>query len=176
MIDSQNFLKKAAEKCGAVRLKYKESNLPTSSENIVVFPFFGDTRSSFILSSLILRRIKEEQKSSKYFVLLSWPGHEGLYPYVDEYWQIEEEASLSKLRSGQKGFENDSSLYALILKSLNQYFYDVIDVDFISNYYSRGITKEFFERFKHVKLSLPSIPSGSSLGLESYLIIILEFS
>lgn len=171
MIDSQNFLKKAAEKCGAVRLKYKESNLPTSSENIVVFPFFGDTRSSFILSSLILRRIKEEQKSSKYFVLLSWPGHEGLYPYVDEYWQIEEEASLSKLRSGQKGFENDSSLYALILKSLNQYFYDVIDVDFISNYYSRGITKEFFERFKHVKLSLPSIPSGSSLGLENSRII-----
>jgi hypothetical protein len=36
----------------------------------------------------------------------------------------------------------------------------------ISVYYSNGLTKEFFERFKHVKVSLPNIPSTSSLGPE----------
>lgn len=166
-MDSQTVLKKAADKCGAVRLRYKERNVPTSSENISVFPFFGDRRSSFILSSLLLRRIRDEQKSSKYFVVLSWPGHEGLYPYADEYWQVEDESSLSKLRSGQDGFENSSSLFSLINKSLNQYFYDVVEISEISSFYSKGITKEFFERFKHVKVNLPSIPSSSSLGAET---------
>ena len=157
-------LKRAADKCGAVRLRFKDRSIPTSVENMVVLPFFGDTRSTFILSSLVLRRIKEELKSSKYFVLISWPGHEGLYPYVDEYWQIEEESSLSKLKSGRDGFDNTSAFFTLMQKSLNQYFYDVLSPSDISPYYLNGITKEFFERFKHVKVTLPTIPSSASLG------------
>lgn len=164
MMDTQSVLKKAAEKCGASRLRYKERNMPTSVEGVVAFPFFGDRRSSFILSSLLLRRIKEEQKSSKYFVLISWPGNEGLYPYVDEYWQIEDESSLSKLRPSQSGFDNTSSFYALIQKALNQHFYDVLSPQDLTSYYSAGLNKEFFDRFKHIKVSLPSIPSASSLG------------
>jgi hypothetical protein len=164
MIDTQNILKKAAEKCGASRVRYKDRNVPTSVEGVVVLPFFGDRRSSFVLSSLLLRRIKEEQKGSKYFVMLSWPGHEALYPYVDEYWQIEDESSLSKLMSGRDGFDNNSSFMALLNKSLNQYFYDVMAQNDISAYYRNGLTKEFMERFKHVKVSLPSIPSVASLG------------
>lgn len=166
MIDTQSALKRAAEKCGAVRVRYRERNIPTSVEGVVVFPFFGDRRSSFVLSSLLLKRIKEEQRGSKYFVLLSWPGNEGLYPYVDEYWQIEDETSLSKLRPSQKGFDNSSSLYALLQKSLNQHFYDILSPQDLYDYYSGGIRKEFFERFRHAKVSLPSIPSASSLGPE----------
>jgi len=164
MIDTQSVLKKAAEKCGAVRLRYKERNIPTSIEGVVALPFFGDRRSSFVLSSLLLRRIREEQKGSKYFVMISWPGHEGFYPYVDEFWQIDDEVSLSKLRLAQDGFDNSSSFYSLIQKSLNQHFYDVLSPQDFSSYYSGGLKKEFFDRFKHVKVSLPSIPSASSLG------------
>lgn len=165
-MDTQSLLKKAADKCGAARLRYKERNVPTSADGIVAFPFFGDRRSSFILSSLLLKRIKEEQKGSKYFVMISWPGLEGLFPYVDEYWQVEDESSLSKLRPGIEGFDNSSSLYVLIQKALNQHFYDVMSPDDLSEYYSSGITKQFFERFKHVKVSLPAISSASCLGSE----------
>ena len=167
-MDTQNILKKAAERCGATRVRYKERNMPTSVDGVVVFPFFGDRRSSFILSSILLRRIKEEQKASKYFVMISWPGMEGLYPYVDEYWQVEDESSISRLKSGQEGFDNSSSFFSLMNKELNQYFYDILGVRELHSYYSCGITKEFFERFKHVKVSLPSIPSGSSLGSDVY--------
>lgn len=165
-METHGILKKAADKCSAVRTRYQDRNVPTSIENIVVLPFFGDKRSSFILSSLLLRRIREELKGSKYFILLSWPGQEGLYPYVDEYWQMEDEIHLSKLRAGVAGFQNTSAAFSIIQKSLNQYFYDVMSEDDFSTYYSNGLTKAFFERFKHIKVSLPTVPSVSSVGTD----------
>lgn len=164
MLDVQSILKKSAEKSGLVRVRYKERNIPTSIENVVVFPFFGDHRSSFILSSILLKRIKEELKSSKYFILVSWPGHEGLFPYVDEYWQIDDESALDKLKNKTIGFSNESSVFTLIVRNLNQYFYEVQTEKDLEVYYKNGITEEFFERFKHVKVTLPSIPSVVSLG------------
>lgn len=166
MLDIQSVLKKAAEKSGLARVRYKEKNIPTSIENIVVFPFFGDHRSSFILSSLLLRRIKEESKSSKYFILISWPGHEGLFPYVDEYWQINDESALDKLKNDVDGFSNHSTVMSLIIRNLNQYFYDVQTEKDLQIYYNNGLTKAFFERFKHIKVTMPSIPSVASLGPE----------
>jgi hypothetical protein len=166
MLDTQSIFKKSAESSGLKRVRYKERNIPTSIENVVIFPFFGDHRSSFILSSLLLRRIKEEAKSSKYFILVSWPGHEGLFPYVDEYWEINDESALEKLKVATNGFSNESSVFTLILKNLNQYFYEVYTEKNLEIYYKNGITKDFFERFKHIKVSMPSIPSAASLGLE----------
>jgi hypothetical protein len=166
MLDVQSILKKSAEKSGLIRVRYKERNIPTSIENVVVFPFFGDHRSSFILSSILLRRIKEEAKSSKYFVLISWPGHEGLFPYVDEYWQMDDESALEKLKNHAVGFSNDSSVLNLMIRNLNQYFYETQTDKDLQLYYNNGITKDFFERFKHVKVSLPSIPSVACLGAD----------
>jgi hypothetical protein len=166
MIDTQSILKKSAEKSGLVRVRFKERNLPTSVENIVVFPFFGDHRSSFVLSSLLLKRIKDELRASKYFILASWPGHEGLFPYVDEYWQVEDETSLDKLRTEAIGFSNSSSINTLMSRSLNQYFYDVMSDKDLTQFYNNGLTKDFLERFKHVKVYLPPIPSSASLGVD----------
>lgn len=165
-METQGVLKKAAEKTGLVRVRYKERNIPTSIEGVTILPFFGDHRSSFVLSSLLLRRIKEEMKSSKYFILVSWPGHEGLFPYVDEYWQVEDEAVLDMLRNDAVGFSNSSIALASMTRGLNQYFYDVMTTRDLLPFYENGLTKEFFERFKHVKASLPSIPSSASLGVE----------
>ena len=164
MIDVANSLKMAAEKAGFNRVRYKEKNIPTSIENVVVLSFFGDRRSSFVLSSLILRRIKEELKGSKYFVLVSWPGDEGIYPYVDEYWEPNDNSMIDNLKNGADGFLNSSHVFSLVARHLNQYFYDVLTDSDLIKYYHNGITKEFFDRFKHIKVSLPSIPSVASLG------------
>ena len=165
-MDVSTILKRASEKAGAVRSRYKDKDVPTSVEGVTILPFFGDRRSSFILSSLLLRRIKEELKSSRYFILLSWPGDEGLFPYVDEYWQVEDDASLQKLSAEASGFSNSSSVVPVIQRALNQYVYDVMSEKDIYPYYENGLTSEFFERFRHVKLSLPSVPSASSLGAD----------
>ena len=140
-MDTNSVLKKAADKTGLTRVRYRERNMPTSVEGVTVFPFFGDHRSSFVLSSVLLRRIKEEAKSSKYFVLVSWPGHEGLFPYVDEYWQVQDEGIMDRLTAGVDGFENSSAAMTLITRGLNQYFYDVMTSSDINSYYENGLTK-----------------------------------
>lgn len=165
-MDVSTVLKRAAEKCGATRVRFRERDVPTSVESVTVLPFFGDRRSSFVLSSLLLRRFKEELKGSRYFVLLSWPGDEGLYPYVDEYWQPDDESALHKAASEASGFGNNSSFVPIMQRSLNQYFYDVMSSSDLLPYYDCGLTAAFFERFRHVKVSLPSVPSASSLGAD----------
>lgn len=163
-MDVSTILKRAAEKSGLSRFRYREKNIPTSVEGVTVLPFFGDRRSAFVLSSLLLRRIKEELKGSRYFVLASWPGDEGLYPYVDEYWQVEDLSSIESLKDGCRGFSNSSSFIPIFNRSLNQYFYDVMSESDLAPFYDGGLTSEFFERFRHVKVYLPSVPSSSSLG------------
>jgi len=166
MFNVSEIIKRSCEKLNINRVVFNDKKVPTSIENVVVFPFFGDMRSSFILSSLILRRIKEESKGSKYFILLSWPGYESLYPYVDEYWTIEDESALEKLRSQVRGFENLSSYYTLLLRSLNEWFYEIMTHKDLTIYYDNGFKKDFFERFKHVKVSLPTINSSAFLGMD----------
>lgn len=165
-MEVSNILKRAAEKAGFSRVRYKERNIPTSIENVTVFAFFGDRRSSFVLSSLLLRRIKEELKGSRYFVLASWPGDEGLYPYVDEYWQVDDLSSMESLKDGCRGFSNSSSFVPLFNRALNQYFYDIISDSDVAHFYDCGLKSDFFDRFRHVKVHLPSVPSLSSLGAD----------
>ena len=166
MIEVSESLNKAAAASGLKRVRYVEKNIPTSIENIVVFVFFGDHRSNFVLSSILLKRIKEERKSSKYFILISWPGNEGIFPFVDEYWQMENESSLFSLKNEVSGFSNKSISFTFLMKSLNQYFYNVMTDQDLVSFYDNGIKKEFFERFKHIKVYLPGIPSVAASGIE----------
>jgi len=166
MFNAQEIIKRCCDKLNLKRVVYNDKKIPTSIENIVIIPFFGDLRSSFVLSSVLLRRISEELKGSKYIILLSWPGHQALYPYVDEYWTIDDENALEKLRFQIDDFQNLSTYYTLLLKSLNEWFYEIFTTKDLLPYYNNGFTKEFFERFKHIKVSLPTINSSASLGVD----------
>ena len=83
-----DFLSRASDRNGFIRERFEERKIPTDHSSLIIMPFFGDLRSSCILSSLLLQRYREETKGSKYFIFASWPGFQGLYPYVDEYWAI----------------------------------------------------------------------------------------
>lgn len=165
MFQTAEILKRAAEKIGLKRLKYVEKNIPTSIENIVVVPFFGDVRSSFILSNLLLKRIKDESKSSKYLILISWPDKAGLYPYVDEYWTADD-ISLDKLVDKTNSFDNDSPIYNVMIRELNHWFYDLILPKDLKKYYDNGITQDFLNTFKVVKTYFQSVPSVASMGID----------
>jgi hypothetical protein len=165
-MDIPSILKRAAEKGGFERTTYIEKNIPTSMSNVSIMSLFGDLRSSFITSSLILRRYREEMKGSKYFILLSWPGHEIFYPYVNEYWTLREDASLNELRSGASGFENTSRIKTIISRHLNCFFEEHLEANVFNQYYDNGFKKEFFNTFKHIKCFLPSVPSAVAAGVD----------
>jgi len=108
MINIPEFLKRTASRSGFVRTKFVEKDIPDDHTKLAVMFFFGDIRSMFILSSLLLHRYQEEVKGSKYFILCTWPGFEGLFPYVDEYWGFKDDERSKTLFKTAVGFDNDS--------------------------------------------------------------------
>ena len=163
-LDVAGILKKAVDKCGFTRIRWMEKDIPTSIDNVTVLAFFGDIRSTFILSSLLLKRYREEVKGSKYFILATWPGYETLFPYVNEYWAIRDTEILKDCYTGTNSFENNS-VYALQLrKNLNHWLNDVIGTEDIGVYYKNGIQQQYWERFKNIKRYLPSVASSALLG------------
>lgn len=158
------FLKRAADRNGFRRDRYEEKKIPTDFSNVTILPFFGDLRSSFVLSSFLLKRYREEVKGSKYFIVASWPGQSGLYPYADEYWSFLDEAVVKKFYENSEGLRNKSNLNTIYCRNLNEFFRDVIDIKDIEKYYKNGFTNYFFDKFKDTKRFLPFVPSVSILG------------
>ena len=110
MLSTLDIIKKASDQCGFSRVSFNDSNIPTDMSNVVVFLFFGDVKSTLLASSLLMKRYKEESKGSKYFILCSWPGHEGLFPYVDEYWELTNKSVYSSIYKDCSGLNNNSAL------------------------------------------------------------------
>jgi hypothetical protein len=166
MADIVGMVRKAAEKTGFVRERFNEKDIPTDPSRITVVPFFGDLRSTFVLSSLLLKRFREEDKGSKYFILCSWPGFNYFFPYVDEYWGVQDQTVLKKLHAEALEFDNTSSLAAVYHRNLNNYFFEdvVVPAEVFKKYYHRGITDEFWTKYRHVKRTLPMVPSAAVLG------------
>jgi hypothetical protein len=162
LMDIISTLARAADKCGFTRNRWVEKDIPTSLSNICAMLFLGDIRSNFILSSMLLKRYREQIKTSKYFILCTWPGYEGLFPYANEVWTIREEGNLKKLFVSARGFENESDVH--FRRELNYWLEDVTGPEPILSFYNDGITKEFWEKFKHIRRYLISVPSSSILG------------
>lgn len=163
--DSQDFLRRAIEKAGINRERFTEKNVPKSLANLTIFPFFGDIKSEFVYSSILLNRYKDTNKDS-YLIVCSWQGHHGLYPYADEYWSFKQEDNFYRTANG---FSNKSS--DNVEKILLRYFDKVIvptDAQ-ITKFYKNGITLKYLQAFGDILYSVPSIPSVSmSLGQQKF--------
>lgn len=160
-----DFLKRAADRNGFVRERFEERRVPTDIDGLVVMPFFGDFRGTFLLSSWLLHRYKELHKPSKYFILASYPGMQGLFPYVDEYWSIGDEGQIKRLYEKSDGFRNRADMATIYQRNLNEFFRDVVDWRQVCEpYYHQGITQEFWDSYKTVKRFLPHVPSSAVLG------------
>jgi hypothetical protein len=158
-----DFLRRSADRNNLRRERYEESKVPTDFANICVFPFFGDYRSLFILSSLLLHKYKEQHKASKYLIVCSWPGFQSLFPYVDEYWSPIDNGQIKRFYSMAEGFKNTSDMATIYTRNLNEFFRDVADPNILKFYYENGCKQELL---KNSKYFLPFVPSSSILGKE----------
>lgn len=159
-----DFLKRAADRNGFSRDRYDERRIPTDFSNVCILPFFGDLRSAGLLSSFLLHRYRAEVKGSKYFILASWPGFQGLFPYVDEYWSFTDGSILKRFYEGAHGLRNKSDLGTVYQRNLNEFFRDVLDIADFEKMYKNGFTNYFFDKYGDTKLYLPFVPSASVLG------------
>ena len=166
MQNTAQIIARAADKCGFNRVRFSEKNIPTSTSNVVVLLYLGDLRSTLVLSSFLLKRFKEEEHASKYFILCSWPGNQGLFPYVDEYWEIQDERHMRTIYNSSKGLNNTSEVMSGYKRMLNGFFENVLDSSVFDSYYQFGLKQNFFDQYKHIKKFFPSIPSSMILGMD----------
>ena len=112
---------------------------------------------------MLLHRYKEQDKPSKYLIFCSWPGFSCFFPYVDEYWSIQNDCK--KIYENSTGFYNKNELICQYYRNLNQYFEDVTNLDSqFAVYYNRGLTNDFWNKYKRSKLFLPAIVSSAYLN------------
>lgn len=165
-MQSVEFLKKVSEKINFKRQRYDDSNIPTDLDDIIVLPYFGDLKHTHILSAFILNNFKKLKKS-KYIILISYPGFDHLFPYVDEYWCPSDLSGISQLFNKSDYFENKSSFYLNLLRTLNENFRNVINSSFLKELYYNKFTNKYWETFNfETNFYLPMIPSFSVLPKE----------
>lgn len=161
-MDVTDYLKRAAQRSGYKREYYIEKNVPTQPSNVVAIPFYGDIRSTFVLSSYLLHSYKDVFKD-KYVILCSWPGMRSLFPYVDEYWSIEDESVTKTLATEANNFYNGTNLATDLTRGLIEVL-DVVTAKDLLTYYNNGFTKKYWDTFGKVKRFLPEIPSASKIA------------
>lgn len=158
------FLKRSADRNGFTRDRFDERKLPSDFTNVCILPFFGDYRTLMVSSAFLMHRFRSEIKGSKYFIIASWPGMQGLFPYVDEYWSFNDQAHIVSFYEEAVNFNNKSDLSTIYKRNLNEFFRDVISVDEFQNVYNHGFTNYFFDRFIDTKRFVPFVPSSAILG------------
>lgn len=162
MSDVAEFIKRAARRTGLKREYYVERNIPTDPSLVLAVPFFGDIRSTFILSSLFLRPFREANRD-KYIILCSWPGMHHLFPYVDEYWTIDDESAIKRLATSANNIYNSSSTAAEITRSLLEAL-NVFTVRDLKAFYDNGFTKTYWDTFGEIRRFLPEVPSSNFIS------------
>lgn len=162
MNDIKDFVERSADQSGFKRVRFFEKKMPDRFEDIVVIPFFGDIKSTFVLSSFLLNQYKQKNPN-KYIVLASWGGFENLFPYVDEYWTLKDTSATKQLSSTADYFANDSDLSTQIYRNLNRRFENVKMMEEWKEYYAEGFQDGFWKTFGEIRRFFPEVPSLSSV-------------
>lgn len=162
MNDVADYLKRVLKRTGLKRESFIEKNIPTEPSNILAIPFFGDVDGLFIFSTFILKNFIENNPD-KYLILISWPGMQGLFPEVHEYWTIEDENTLRTLATNSNFFYNNSNVYAEIVKSITEVLNIQTAKDF-GKYWEKGFSKKYWDDFGQIKRYLPEVPSSTVIS------------
>jgi hypothetical protein len=163
-VEVNDYIKRAAQRSGYKRESYLEKNLPTQPSNVLAIPFYGDLRSTFIMSAYLLKSIKNLFKD-KYIILCSWPGMRGLFPYVDEYWSVEDESVAKTLATEANNFYNNANLATDLTRGLVEVL-NVFTVKDLKVYYNNGFTKQYWDSFGKIQRYLPEVPSITKLSAD----------
>ena len=155
MSEVRDFIGRAIERMHLKREVYAENQVPESLSKVRIVPFFGDIRSEFVLSTLLLHRLFPKD----YLIVCSWPGHWGLYPGIAEYWSPEDDLALGDLSRHLSYFNNER--VGMYEKLLLRYFDNIsLPSDFVPDYYSDGFTSKYFKEVADIEYVLPTIPSA----------------
>jgi len=162
MNDVAAFIERSAEKLGYNREFFLEKNIPTQASNVVIMPFYGDVKSTFILSCFLANQYKLANPRT-YLIVCSWPGFRGMFPYVDEFWSMKDKSSIRSLAQDASNFYNASELGTSVTRNLIQHFDNVLTYDDLQKYYKDGFQDLYKKEFESIRRYLPELPGSNIL-------------
>ena len=164
MKDVKNILDRFISKNNIRRVFYEEHKLPNDIDNICIIPIFSDIRHLCVLSTYLIRKFIQNDKPSKYVIILGHSGFSCLFSCADEYWELEDDEANEQLASKGDSFSNTSDVYNNLLRELNHWFYEIIDPNYFEQYYENSFNLNYIEKYSNFNRWVPSIKSVSVLS------------
>lgn len=159
-----DYIDRTAKRCGFKRAYFIEKNMPTEPSNVEVVVFYGDIKHLVVLSSLLLKEYKKKNPD-KYVILCSWPGFQSLFPYIDEYWYIDDENLTKTIALEINKLYNNSTTVTNITMSLAESISILTSRD-LAKYYTDGFTDIYWKDFKEINRFLPEVPSANLISTD----------
>jgi hypothetical protein len=158
MSDINEFLARAAERCGFTRETYSTELIPKTHDKIIVIPFFGNTRGEFIFSSLIFPRLMESSFSNRYVIVATHAERAFLYNQASEVWGVQGEDMIDNIEEKSDLFTGNINFENQFIRSLNRFFPNVYNSEELNKYYKNGLTNFYFSNFGGGKIWYPAVP------------------
>jgi len=152
-----DFLSRAAARCGFVRESYLEKLTPSAYDKISIIPFFGDLLGELVFPTLLFRRLLESELSDRYVIVVTHPGRSFLYPEANEVWGVSGDEVYDDLFSGADGLKANTARSNYFYQALNRFFPRVHDMGVISNWYNRGLTGKYLDSFGKIVVDWPPV-------------------
>lgn len=161
MID--DFLNRYVNKTGLTRHNLSSNISARNVSDIVIYPFLGDLHSCFFIGQTLFEK---QINSKKYNIVLSYPGTGKIFNGADEVWCLNPSYNYQALHNYASGLENSSPSKNVLLRSLNENFTNVDNLNFFKQKYNHSINKSFYNEKNFLVKSLPILSANQLKGVE----------
>lgn len=161
MIDE--FLNRYVNKTGLTRYNISNNISARNINDIVIYPFLGDLHSCFFVGQVLFDK---QVNPKKYNIVLTWPGMGKMFNGANEVWCLNPSYNYQALHNQSSGLENTSTSKNVLLRSLNENFTNVDNLNFFKKRYNHFIHKDFFNEKNILIKSLPILSSNHLNGVE----------
>ena len=125
MIDE--FLNRYVNKTGLTRYNISNNISARNINDIVIYPFLGDLHSCFFVGQVLFDK---QVNPKKYNIVLTWPGMGKMFNGANEVWCLNPSYNYQALHNQSSGLENTSTSKNVLLRSLNENFTNVDNLNF----------------------------------------------
>lgn len=161
----EKIISSAASNIGFEREKYISNNVISNLQDVIVVVYFGEFDHLFVFNNLILPELKQTGDfQNKYVIFITWKGFGNLIKNVDEVWSLKSEQTNEKLYEKTDGFNNNSELYTVIIRNLNEHFRNVIKAEKYKNRFHHGFNFNYYKNIQKIKLKKYSVTNYNYLN------------
>jgi len=150
-------------KTGLTRDVISESSGAKSVGDLVIYPLFGDLHSVIFVGQVLIDKVVNQQKHN---VVLTWPGLEKLIHGVNEVWSLSTSYNYQAFHNQAFGLENNSAAKNVLLRSLNENFVNIDDLEKIKEKYNHTIKQKFLEEKPFKLNAFNCVPASNLAGVE----------